>query len=307
MLRLKGAYIFGVDLGGGKLGYAGVGYALCPPASAGRALGLYGFVCNGKGRFLAHGGSAAFIGATLAEVVERNGAFTDAAALLERFATASRLGGGYVDYPWRNAPEAPLLTKGAYLMRVELGGGCTRAAAAVAKGSGWKGSGSWQNLAALAAAAEREAAERNVLPAVALSTALRGEQLLGGSKQRTLFCGVGYFGGNEAEVAEAGAGAGAESAEADEAAAEAAEWRRVVAPAKAGAGAPVETPAALRWRAAARAACAALKRQLSEATDDAAVAACVVDGEGVLAAAAAEVPCFEPSLSIPTSHPSSKP
>ena len=54
VLRLKGAYIFGVDLGGGKHGYAGVGYALCPPASAGRALGLYGFVCNGEGRFVAH-------------------------------------------------------------------------------------------------------------------------------------------------------------------------------------------------------------------------------------------------------------
>ena len=37
VLRLKGAYIFGVDLGGGQHGYAGVGYALCPPASAGRA------------------------------------------------------------------------------------------------------------------------------------------------------------------------------------------------------------------------------------------------------------------------------
>ena len=42
-------------------------------------------------------------------------------------------------------------------MRVELGGGCTRAAAAIAKGSGWKGSGSFTNLAALAAAADREA------------------------------------------------------------------------------------------------------------------------------------------------------
>ena len=106
VLRLKGAYIFGIDLGGGKHGYAGVGYALCPPASAGRALGLYGFVCNGEGRFIAHGGSASFIGATLAEVVERtNNHLTDPAALLSRFNTAAKLGGGYVEYPWRNTPE----------------------------------------------------------------------------------------------------------------------------------------------------------------------------------------------------------
>ena len=106
VLRLKGAYIFGVDLGGGQHGYAGVGYALCPPASAGRALGLYGFVCNGEGQFIAHGGSASFIGATLADVVERtNNHLTDPAALLARFATAARLGGGYVEYPWRNTPE----------------------------------------------------------------------------------------------------------------------------------------------------------------------------------------------------------
>ena len=222
VLRLKGAYIFGVDLGGGQHGYAGVGYALCPPASAGRALGLYGFVCNGEGRFVAHGGSAEFIGATLAEVVERtNNHLTDPAALLARFATAARLGGGYVDYPWRNAPEAPLLTKGAFLMRVELGGGCTRAAAAIAKGSGWKGSGSFTNLAALAQAAEREATERKGEPVSATGVTMKssspttlfgGDRARGGDNQRTLFCGVGYFGGNEAEAEESSAGAAAAAA-----------------------------------------------------------------------------------------------
>ena len=54
------------NVGGGRMGYAGVGYMLAPPASAGKALGLYGFVCNGEGEFVAHGGSAAFRASPLA-------------------------------------------------------------------------------------------------------------------------------------------------------------------------------------------------------------------------------------------------
>jgi hypothetical protein len=72
-----------------------------------------GFVCTGEGRFVAHGGSPAFIGKSLSSVVaQTNNHLTDASALLERFTTAARLGGGFVEYPWRNSPDAPLLTKG---------------------------------------------------------------------------------------------------------------------------------------------------------------------------------------------------
>jgi hypothetical protein len=45
-LRLKGAYIVAVSLGGGKKGYAGVGYMLCPPESASKALGLCALPCR---------------------------------------------------------------------------------------------------------------------------------------------------------------------------------------------------------------------------------------------------------------------
>ena len=92
-VRLKGAYVVAVNLGDGRRGYAGVGYMLCPPESAGKALGLYGFVCTGDGKFIAHGGSPSFIGKTLAEVVAQTGNPTDATLLLERFTTAARLGG----------------------------------------------------------------------------------------------------------------------------------------------------------------------------------------------------------------------
>ena len=82
----KGAYIVGVYVGGGKKGYAGVGYRLCPPESAGRSLGLYGFVCTGEGKFIAHGGSPAFIDMTLDEVVATtNNHLTDAGALNSLF------------------------------------------------------------------------------------------------------------------------------------------------------------------------------------------------------------------------------
>ena len=251
VLRLKGAYVVGVDLGDGRKGYAGVGYHLCPPEAAGKALGLYGFVCTGEGQFVAHGGSPEFIDKTLADVVAQTANhLTDAGALLERFTTAARLGGGFVEYSWRNHAEAPLLAKGAHVLRVELGRGCTKAAAAVSRGDERTWNGSYQNLAALAAAAETEVETHD-----ALAT--------GGGRARTLFCGVGYFGGaaEEPEAAES---------------------------------------ATLRWRAAARAACHALKRKLTHAADDDEVASSVADGEGVLAAAAAEALCRE-EVELPAS------
>ena len=81
-----------------------------------------GFVCSGDGTFAAHGGSKSFIGSSLHDVVARtnNHSLGDPSALLDRFTTAARLGGGWVEYTWRNAPEEPLLTKGAYILRVEL-------------------------------------------------------------------------------------------------------------------------------------------------------------------------------------------
>ena len=120
-VRLKGAYIVGATIDGRKC-YAGVGYVLCPPESAGKSMGLYGFVCSGDGTFAAHGGSKSFIGSSLHDVVARtnNHSLGDPASLLDRFTTAARLGGGWVEYLWRNAPEEPLLTKGAYILRVEL-------------------------------------------------------------------------------------------------------------------------------------------------------------------------------------------
>ena len=244
-VRLKGAYIVSANVGNGRRGYAGVGYLLCPPESAGRALGLYGFVCTGEGKFVAHGGASSFVGSSLAKVVaETNNHLIDAGDLLHRFTTAARLGGGFVEYPWRNSPDAPLLTKGAHVMRVELGSGCTNAAAALQKHDECNWSGSYSNLAALAAAAETKVESTDWLAT-------------GGGRARTLFCGVGYFGG-DAEKAEAS-----------------------------------DESAALRWRAAARASCLALKRKLADANTDEEVGAYLVDGEGVLAAAAAEALCRE--------------
>lgn len=242
-VRLKGAYIVGVKVGG-KPHYAGVGYMLAPPQSAGRALGLYGFVCTGEGKFIAHGGSADFIGQTLGDVVSATGNhLTDAGVLLERFTTAARLGGGFVEYSWRNHVDAPLLVKGAQVLRVELGTGCTQAAAAIQRVESERNwSGSYSNLAALA-----EAAGSEVEPMSALATT--------SGRARTLFCGVGYFGGNAEQ--------------------------------------PEGSNATLRWRAAARAACLALKRKLAGARSDDAVAEFVADDEGVIAAAAAEALCRE--------------
>ena len=52
-------------------------------------------------------------------------------------------------------------------------------------------------------------------------------------------------------------------------------------------------PVAVRWRSAGRQACLALKRKLGGAQTDEELAACVGDGEGVVAAAAAEALCRE--------------
>ena len=53
-------------------------------------------VCNGDGSIVAHGGSPLWAGLTLADVVaQTNNHMLDAAALLDRFTTAARLGGGW--------------------------------------------------------------------------------------------------------------------------------------------------------------------------------------------------------------------
>ena len=121
-LQHKGAWISKVTQWGQEF-YAGVGYALVPPAAQppqpdSHAHGMYGFVCTADGLLLAHGASPAFVGRTLAEVLEATANTSiDQPTLLKRFHAAARLGGGWVTYPWRLSKNAPLRTKGCFVTR----------------------------------------------------------------------------------------------------------------------------------------------------------------------------------------------
>jgi hypothetical protein len=80
---------------------------------------MYGFVCTADGLLLAHGASPAFVGRTLAEVLEATANTSiDQPTLLKRFHAAARLGGGWVTYPWRLSKNAPLRTKGCFVTRL---------------------------------------------------------------------------------------------------------------------------------------------------------------------------------------------
>ena len=122
-LQHKGAWISKVTQWGQEF-YAGVGYALVPPAAQppqpdSHAHGMYGFVCTADGLLLAHGASPAFVGRTLAEVLEATANTSiDQPTLLKRFHAAARLGGGWVTYPWRLSRNAPLRTKGCFVTRL---------------------------------------------------------------------------------------------------------------------------------------------------------------------------------------------
>ena len=57
-LKTKGAWISRVTAKNGDDLYVGVGFAVLPPVQA-PSDGLYGFVVNGDGKIVAHGGSRA--------------------------------------------------------------------------------------------------------------------------------------------------------------------------------------------------------------------------------------------------------
>ena len=135
---LKGAYVIRVTDGPlssrGRF-FAGVGFHLkaplslsreatgttgysgddAPPPVAAENSGLYSFAFDARGVCVAHRVQA-FVGLTLEEIMARAGnASTDAKALLSRFAAAAASGGDWVEYTWRNAPDLPLRTRGAYV------------------------------------------------------------------------------------------------------------------------------------------------------------------------------------------------
>jgi len=116
-LQLKGAWISKITQWG-QSHYAGIGYSLVPPPTE-ESTGMYGFVCTAEGLLLAHGCSPAFVGRTLAEVIEVTAnTQIDMKTLLRRFHAAARLGGGWVRYPWRNSASSPLRTKGCFVTRI---------------------------------------------------------------------------------------------------------------------------------------------------------------------------------------------
>ena len=103
----------------GRPCYAAVGYALSPGPQAAAELGMYGFATDLDGRIMAHGASPSFVGLTLAEVCAQTDN-SDSGPLLQKFRAAVQLGGGWVEYPWRNRPDAPLLSKGCYLTKAQV-------------------------------------------------------------------------------------------------------------------------------------------------------------------------------------------
>lgn len=188
LLRLKGAYVVPVTVGGRPC-YAAVGYALSPGPKACAELGLYGFATDLEGRFVAHGASPSNVGLTLAEVCARtNNAVVDPAAMLDKFRAAVGLGGGWLAYPWRNHRDAPMLTKGCYVVKLNLGGSDTRLRNSASFSSR---NASYASFGALASLAEGHA-ETDGEAAPSPGCGVTGMTGL----TRTLVVGVGYFGGS---------------------------------------------------------------------------------------------------------------
>eukprot|EP00966_Prymnesium_polylepis_P017641 406285-Prymnesium_polylepis.1 len=116
--------------------------------------------------------------------------------MFDMFRSAGGLGGGWVEYPWRNRPDAPLLTKGCYVTKVQVGGGGARGAAQHISSNT-----SYSSLAALAALAEQQEAAGEPSPAFGRASASSADSngSSNGGGPRTLVVGVGYFGGGAAD------------------------------------------------------------------------------------------------------------
>jgi len=100
----------------GRKFYAGVGYSIKAPPPQPTRNGMYGFIFDGDGVCVAHGASRSFVGMTLSQIISVTANDQlDGRELLARFIGAARLGGGWVGYPWRNAPDEPLRSKGAFI------------------------------------------------------------------------------------------------------------------------------------------------------------------------------------------------
>lgn len=260
-IRLKGAYITPLKPQWGQKLYGGVGYSLVPPPPDDPASGMYGFVCDSSGRLLAHGASAKFVGRTLAQVIAATGNDQiDSENLLHRFKAAARLGGGWVTYPWRNDVSAPLRQKGAYISRIE----------------------------------------RPAYPVDGDVT--DGNDGKGGSSNEVLLAGVGYFGELSGPVVTP-VTSPESSGDWNDAAASAVEAERADSPSQhpsvspAGSRGPPVPPPVPPSAAAAKAATVRLKAMLGDAVEgelsQSALEAVVSDASGSLAAAAAEVTCWE--------------
>ena len=191
-LQHKGAWISKVTQWGQEF-YAGVGYALVPPAAQppqpdSHAHGMYGFVCTADGLLLAHGASPAFVGRTLAEVLEATANTSiDQPTLLKRFHAAARLGGGWVTYPWRLSKNAPLRTKGCFVTRLAAQQGARHASSSSESESELESE--LKRLTGVAQGSDSNESEMGTGEGVSpshlrpLPTHARG----------TLYAGVGYF------------------------------------------------------------------------------------------------------------------
>ena len=266
-VRIKGSFIIKVKPQWGQELYAGVGYSLVPPPADEPASGLYGFVCTAKGgKYLAHA-SPAFVGRTLEEVVASTGNDQiDAAALLRKFRAAARLGGGWVTYPWRNNSSATLRQRGAYITKLER-----------------------QERGTYCVPPPRSGASDGMGHSASAVASYDGDE--------PLLAGVGYFG----EIQHAAMppakpiAVGMADATAATAAATTAATADITAAAAAAMAMPPLPPPIPPSHAAAKAATAALKAQLVQSSGSSleALDAVVRDASGALAAAAAEVTCWE--------------
>ena len=121
-LKTKGAWISRVKSRRGDDLYVGVGFAVLPPQKPTED-GLYGFVVNGAGRIVAHGGSRSLVGKTLEDAVRlSDNNAVDGAELLRRIVDAGESGGGWLTYPWRVHASDALQGKGCYIVKIERNG-----------------------------------------------------------------------------------------------------------------------------------------------------------------------------------------
>uniref|UniRef100_A0A7S4EY36 PAS domain-containing protein n=2 Tax=Chrysotila carterae TaxID=13221 RepID=A0A7S4EY36_CHRCT len=310
-LQVKGAYVMKVVICGRPM-YACVSYALRPPPSAADKLGLYAFLCNADGSFAAHGASPSFAGRTMAEVMEAtdNGEHYDQ-SLFQRMSAAVRLGGGWVDYHWRNTVDGPLRQKGAYVVRLQRQiaqsanarathkdnagdsngkdnegfnndtngkGGVVPTGGSVTEGHKSMDTETRAEGRAIGSGATTEEAGGTERGVKAGQNGGKKERAFGTAAAR-LEGGSVRTDGAQPEVRTQFAGVGFfggfEAEQGDDAV-------------DSGNG---ETMA--RWPAAAKAAALTLKRELLDASDDAEAEEIVNDGSGVLAATTAEALCLE--------------